>query len=110
MNLKMYSIYDDQAQAYVTPFFMQNDGLAIRAFSDNTNAKDDNNIAKHPEQFSLYQVGEWNDKKGLVEPLEQPRFMYKAIELKDQEPEVDIILRLDELSAQLNAIKQAVLN
>lgn len=82
MKLKVYSIHDQAAEAFVQPFFMHNDGLAIRAFQDNANAKDENNISKHPEQFALYQIGEFDDKQGTIEPLQEPKLLATALELK----------------------------
>jgi hypothetical protein len=64
MELNIYSIYDSAAQAFVTPFHIHNDGLAIRAFQDQVNSKEENNISKHPEQFTLFKLGKFDDKKG----------------------------------------------
>ena len=65
MNLNVYSVYDKVAQAFVTPFFMHNDGIAIRAFSDNVNSNEDSTIVKHYEQYALYRLGTFNDKKDI---------------------------------------------
>ncbi len=62
MQINVYTIYDEAAKAYTTPFFLINDGLAIRAFVDNVNSKDDNNISRHPAQFTLFRIGEFNDQ------------------------------------------------
>jgi len=80
MNLNIYSIFDSAAQAFTQPFFMHNDGLAIRAFQDNVNASD-NNIANHPHQFSLYKLGTYDDSNGLVTPETPPKSLALAIEL-----------------------------
>lgn len=66
MKLKIYTLYDEAAKAFTTPFFQHNDGLAIRAFQDNVNAKEDNNISKHPGHFTLFRVGEFDDEKGEI--------------------------------------------
>jgi hypothetical protein len=64
MKLNVYSIFDSAAKAYTSPFFMHNDGLAIRAFQDNVNAEQENNISKHPDQFTLFKIGEFDDATG----------------------------------------------
>ena len=64
MILTIYSIYDSAAKAYAQPFFMHNDGLAIRAFQDMVNSQDENNIAKHPDQFTLFKLGTFDDQSG----------------------------------------------
>ena len=66
MKLNVYSIFDSAAKAYTNPFFMHNDGLAIRAFSDNVNAEQENNISKHPDQFTLFHIGEFDDSTGEI--------------------------------------------
>lgn len=63
----MYSILDKMAKAYTQPFPAPNDGVAIRMFQDTINAAD-SVIAKHPEQYTLYRVGHWNDTKGELTP------------------------------------------
>ena len=66
MKLNVYSIFDSAAKAYTNPFFMHNDGLAIRAFSDNVNSEQENNISKHPDQFTLFRIGEFDDASGEI--------------------------------------------
>lgn len=70
MITKIYTFYDSAAQAYTTPFFMHNDGLAIRAFQDNINAKEENNISKHPDQFTLFCIGEIDDSNAQIATYE----------------------------------------
>lgn len=71
MKLKVYGIYDRAAEAFATPFFMHNDGLALRGFQDLVNSVEgDNQIAAHPEQFTLYCIAEFEDQTGKIEPLE----------------------------------------
>ena len=81
MKLNVYSIYDAAASAFAQPFFMHNDGLAIRAFQDNVNTKEDNHISKHPDQFTLFKLAEYEDSTGKFEPLETPKSMALGIEL-----------------------------
>lgn len=71
MKSNVYSIYDSAAKAFTTPFFLPTDGMAIRAFQGNVNSKEDNNISLHPDQFTLYKIGEWDDQRGHVEALDK---------------------------------------
>lgn len=66
MKLHAYCIYDSAAQAFNTPFFQQNDGLAIRAFQGLVNADDKNNVSEYPEQFTLFKIGEYDDQDGKI--------------------------------------------
>lgn len=95
----MFSIYDKAAGAYVSPFFMHNKALAIRAFADNVNSKEESNITKHPEQFSLHEVGEFDDSTGIVESKEQPEIVCTAHELKEPTQE-------DDLMSEIKSLKQ----
>ena len=82
MKLKVYSVHDQAAEAFIQPFFMHNDGLAMRAFSDNVNSREENNISKHPEQFALFQIGEFDDQKGVIESLQEPKCLATGMELR----------------------------
>lgn len=61
MKVGIYSIFDSSAQAFNSPVYFPNDGMAIRAFSDTVNG-DNSIIAEHPEDFTLFKLGEFNDK------------------------------------------------
>lgn len=60
MKSKIFSIYDGKAKIFNTPFFMATLGMAVRAFQDI--AQDQNTmICRHPEDFTLYEIGEYED-------------------------------------------------
>ena len=102
MIINVYSFYDEAAQAYTTPFFMHNDGMAIRAFSDNINSKDDNNMTNHPEHFTLFRIATFDDKQGIITKEEPIAALGNGIQFKDAAPDQgDITLiheRIDELA------------
>lgn len=101
MKLAIYSIHDSAANAYTQPFFMHNDGLAIRAFQDNVNSTEDNNIKKHPEQFTLFKLGEYDDNSGIIKPLPSPTHITGALELVNPTPEDDILKEIKALKGYL---------
>lgn len=98
MKLKVYSIFDTAAQAFTQPFFMHNDGLAIRAFQDNVNAKEPNNISQHPDQFALYLLGDFDDSTGDIDKLEQPRRIALGIEMKNPTEEDKTSILIEKMS------------
>ena len=103
MKLNVYSIFDSAAKAYTSPFFMHNDGLAIRAFQDNVNAEQENNISKHPDQFTLFKLGEYDDKTGKVTPLETPLSMAIGVSvITDTTPQYSNV----DLEKVIEAIKE----
>lgn len=105
MKTKMYSIYDKAAQAYVTPFFMHTKAMAIRAFESNVNAQDENNISKHPEQFSLFELGEFDDSVAKLELHSEPELVASALELVKPTEETNLIKEIQTLKAILSTQK-----
>jgi len=65
MQLGMYTVFDTKAGAYLRPFFARTNAEAIRMFSD-TVSDANSLIAKHPEDFSLFKVGEYDEVTGVV--------------------------------------------
>nr|UXQ88119.1 MAG: nonstructural protein [Microvirus sp.] len=66
MKLNAYTIYDVASGVYMRPFFSQADGQAIRGFKDiATDAEHE--IGKHPEDYTLYRIGSFNDTSGKME-------------------------------------------
>jgi len=101
MKLSIYSIHDSAAQAYLAPFFLHNDGLAIRAFQDNVNSTEENNISKHPEQFALFKIGEMDDQSGVITALPSPKLLTGGVELKNPTPESDLLAEIKSIKAYL---------
>lgn len=63
MIQKLYTVYDEKAQAYLPPFFVPTDGLATRAFKDCVNSAD-HQFGKHPSDYTLFFLGEFTDHDG----------------------------------------------
>lgn len=63
MKQNVYSVYDVKAGAYMRPFFTQTEGMATRAFIDEI-ANADSPLGKHPEDYSLYRVSEFDELEG----------------------------------------------
>jgi len=68
MRYKIVAIRYRAADVFNTPAFVPSVGVAIRSFSDAVNRSDTNNeLFKHPEDFDLYLLGEFNDEDGSFE-------------------------------------------
>lgn len=62
MRFKIICIRDIVADVYAQPQFAVNTGGAIRAFGDQCKDKNPQNIVgQHPEDFELYELGEYDD-------------------------------------------------
>lgn len=65
MKLKIFSIYDTKALSYGVPFFMQTTASAVREYGDLVN-DERSSIHKHPSDYVLFQIGEYDDGTGVV--------------------------------------------
>jgi hypothetical protein len=66
MKLNVYSVFDSKAGAYIPPFFMQNDGVARRAFGDAANDVN-HKFCAHAEDYTLFRLGTFDDATGVIE-------------------------------------------
>lgn len=61
--MKVFSIYDCKVEAFLQPFFMKSKGEVIRALTtlveDHTH-----NFCKYSADFTLFELGEWDEAKG----------------------------------------------
>jgi len=80
-KLQIFAVFDKKAIAYSHPTFFAQKGQAIRTFEDAVN--DAQTIfCKHPEDFALFHIGEWDDKTGVITPLPNPVHVEEALTLK----------------------------
>jgi hypothetical protein len=78
------SVKDSAAQAFGRPIFVPSTAVAVRSFRDEINRKDSTeDMANHPEDFELYELGSFDDADGSIVGLEQPRLVARAKDLKD---------------------------
>lgn len=81
MILVIMAAYDKKAQAYMTPFFVNNALLGLRAFKDAANSPE-SPVCKNPEDFSLFRLGTFDDNTARMELVVQPEIVAEAINLK----------------------------
>lgn len=82
MKLHIYTVYDSKADAYLKPFFSQSNGAAIRSLTDTVNSGDNNNmITSHPEDYSLFLIGEWDESTGLLSRREGKAHLCDCVDL-----------------------------
>lgn len=87
MMLKVFSIYDIKAETYSPPFFLQTVGLAIRTFTDVANDRE-SRVHKYPEDFTLFEIGTFNDTSGTIIPREANLPLGGALEFINKGPEI----------------------
>lgn len=81
MELKIFSVYDEKAQVYRSPFYLKHKGEAMRSFSDLVN-DDKTIINKHPEDYKLYYLGVFDDVSGKMGSRDTPEFICNASDFK----------------------------
>ena len=84
-HLSIYAIRDKKAEAFHTPFFSPNHATAIRSF-ETIAQEQGHHINMHPEDYSLWYVGEWDADHGLVEGLPESQPIAQAIDFKPNPP------------------------
>lgn len=62
---KIYSIFDSAAAMYQRPFTAKSHGEVTRSFQD-VCLDADHEIGKHPEDYTLYTLGTFNDGTGEI--------------------------------------------
>jgi len=65
MKMKIYAVRDNATEQYGNAMFLIGHGQAIRSFTDELNNKNnDNMLNKHPTDFDLYHLGEYDTDTG----------------------------------------------
>jgi len=68
VKFKAYSIFDEKAKAFLPPFFLHNEAVAVRAFADCVN-NPEHQFGKHPTDYTLFCLGGFDDTTGSFEDL-----------------------------------------
>ena len=63
---KLYVLFDSKSETYTAPTLNPARGQALRSFSDGVNANDGNMLSKHPEDFTLFEIGEYDIHSGEI--------------------------------------------
>lgn len=79
----IFTVYDQKAKAFITPFFMHNDDLALRIFKECANSEQ-HMFGKYPTDFILYRIGTFEDTTGGCEIFPIIEQVVSAIELVDK--------------------------
>lgn len=89
MVLKAFSVRDVKAEAYMPPFFMSTTSMALRAFADAV-GDGKSQFCRHPEDFFLFHIGDFDEQSGLLSPVATPLFLACASEFVTLGKRVDV--------------------
>lgn len=77
MQSNAYCVYDNKALVYGTPFFAPTDGAAVRLFQELANDLN-TTVGRHPNDFSLFAVGSFDDQHAVLTGLSPVRHVVDA--------------------------------
>lgn len=66
MKLNIYAIKDTVQQAFMNPFYLQNDQIAMRSFKNTIQSETMNQIKMNAKDMQLYKLGEFEEETGLI--------------------------------------------
>lgn len=73
------AVRDSATGLFGQPFFVTARGQAVRAFTDEVNRPaPDNDLNKHPEDFELYCVAEFDEASGRFGGLGDPELLIRG--------------------------------
>lgn len=80
------AVRDSASELFGQPIFVPGRGLAVRGLEDEVNRSappQENPVFHHPEQFTLYELGTFDDVTGRLESCQEgPIQMVRAVDLK----------------------------
>jgi len=86
MKSQIYAIFDTCSGIYEKPFFHTADAAVRREFLDVVNTED-HPIHKHPEHYSLWRLGAFDNLTGKIED-ERNECLCTAVEIMSQDETV----------------------
>lgn len=79
----LYSVRDNKTAAYHRPFCSEHKNLAVRSFRTAVNDAG-TELNKYPEDFELFEVGEFEVETGMLKQFTAPVFICSAMSLLDE--------------------------
>jgi len=79
MLLSVFSIYDSGISTWMPPLFVRNKGEILRWFMEAVNDPQ-NKLSKYPSDYTLFEIGTWDDDKCKFSLLSTPVSVGIAIE------------------------------
>ncbi len=71
MKLKVFSIHDSKAEAFIQPFYSQTTGTAVRSFEQACNDAN-SDFHKFAGDYTLFELGEFDQNTAQFTALKTP--------------------------------------
>ena len=81
MKLKVFSIYDSKAEAYLQPIYALATGAALRSFEAAAN-DEGHDFHRFAGDYTLFEIGTFDQHSGLLEILKAPINLGTALQFK----------------------------
>lgn len=96
---KMFTVYDTAAKAYLPPFFLPREEMAIRVFTDAVNS-DSHQFGRHPADYTLFLIAEFDDEFAGVS-LQTPEKVCTGLEVlrRPKSPDLHLFEDTDDETA-----------
>lgn len=95
MLLGVFAVYDSAISTWMAPIYMRNKGEALRWWQEICN-NPESKVAKHPGDFTLFELGTWEDDKCHFDLLKAPVKLGVAIEFtKTIDPNAGKVMKED---------------
>lgn len=95
MKHKVFTVFDEKAGAHLPIFMMHREEMAQRVFGDCVNSAD-HAFAKHPADYTLFQIGEFDDSLGKLIPCEANRNLGNGVTYLRRPVDGEFILESDD--------------
>jgi len=79
MLFTVFSIYDSAISTWLPPIYARNKGEMLRNFADAV-ADSKSQLAKHPGDYALFELGTWDDDKCFFNVLKSPVRLCMALD------------------------------
>lgn len=86
MKMMLFSVFDKGVNAFMQPFFMRAKGEAVRSFMDAC-SDGKTNFCRHPEDYTLFFLGVWDDTNAEFVPSDVPEKVISALECVSRDVE-----------------------
>lgn len=78
MTLSIFSVHDSKAEAFITPFFAQNEAVGVRMFAAAANS-DTSDFNRFAGDYTLFLLGYFEQDNAEFDLLDTPKNLGLAI-------------------------------
>lgn len=103
MKLEIFSVYDSKADAFLAPFFMPNQSMAVRIFQNCAN-NGEHQFGINAGDYTLFSLGSFDDETAKIQTTKTPISLGLAQEFQSSEYSTEANIDQSELPFGVEAI------